>query len=261
MTKIRQYWDERARAAAGEPSATTNDVYLRDLESTVLLNELRPILADASVRILDVGCGDGKTTLDLAAQFPNATFLGVDFSSEMVISAKKNAAQSSRFCDVQFQVGDARALHDVIGNSIFDVILTSRCLINIVDREQQWLILKQFSEALAPGGYYFGTENFLGGQNNLNSLRRGLGLPEIEIRWHNLYFEEIEFLTYARKMFDSVELINFSSTYYFITRCVYSALCKQENESTNYEHPIHKVAVRFQPFGDFSPIKLIRAKK
>ena len=261
MTDIRQYWDERARAAAGEPSATTNDVYLRNLESTVLLNELQSILGDRSVLILDVGCGDGKTTLDLATHFPRASFLGIDFSSEMIASAKNNASQLRTRSDVRFEVGDARAVNDVIGKCKFDVILTSRCLINIVDRKQQWLVLKQFSDALAPDGLYFGTENFSGGQDNLNALRRSLELPEIEIRWHNLYFDEVEFLTHARKLFRSVELINFSSTYYFITRCVYSALCKQENEPTDYKHPIHKVAIRVPPFGDFSPIKLIRAKK
>ena len=259
-TDIRQYWDDRARAAAGKPSATTDDVYLRNLESMVLLDELQSILGERVIRVLDVGCGDGKTTLDLAQRFPSASFLGIDFSPEMIASAKTLASSCS--CpDLHFEVGDARALRDVVGNSKFDVILTNRCLINIVDREQQWSALKEFAAALKPGGAYLGTENFLGGQDNLNALRRILGLPQIEIRWHNIYFKEAEFLTYARTAFRTVELINFSSSYYFITRCVYSALCKQENKPIDYNHPIHEVAVKVPPFGDFSPIKLIRARK
>src|SRR4029079_7737189 len=119
MTDIRQYWDERAKAAAGEPSATTNDVYLRNLESTVLLNELQSILGDRSVLILDVGCGDGKTTLDLATHFPRASFLGIAFSSEMIASAKNNASELRTRSDVRFEVGDARAVNDVIGKCKF----------------------------------------------------------------------------------------------------------------------------------------------
>jgi ubiquinone/menaquinone biosynthesis C-methylase UbiE len=259
-TDIRQYWDDRARAAAGNPTATTDDVYLRNLESTVLINELHSILGQRSVRILDVGCGDGKTTLDLARRFPRTSFLGIDFSQEMIASAK-NYASSTHSHQVCFEVGDARALRDIVGDNKFDVVLTNRCLINIVDRQEQWAVVKEFAAALAPDGAYLGTENFLDGQENMNALRRSLNLPNIEIRWHNLYFKEAEFLAYANTIFRSVELINFSSAYYLITRCVYSALCKQENKSPDYNHPIHEVAVRIPPFGDFSPIKLIRAKK
>jgi ubiquinone/menaquinone biosynthesis C-methylase UbiE len=260
MQDIREYWDGRAIEAAGAPSATTNDVYLRDLESTVIIEQLKFILQGSDRRVLDVGCGDGQTTINLAGHFPNASFLGVDISSEMIASAKKKASQSIAGLKMDFTVGDARFLRDTVGNAKFDIILTNRCLINIVDRNQQYVALKQVAECLCPSGFYFGTENFLGGQRNLNEMRKSIALPEIAIRWHNLYFDEQEFQNQARSVFRSVELINFSSAYYFVTRCLYSALCKQENLPVDYKHPLHRVALKVPTFGDFSPIKLIRAQ-
>src|SRR5262249_4638588 len=117
MDDIRQYWNKRAIEAAGEPSATTNDIYLRTLESTALLNELRPLFGEKNARVLDVGCGDGQTILSLAAHLPKTSFFGVDFSSEMIASAKSNVSRASKTLDVRFEIGDARALRDVVGSS------------------------------------------------------------------------------------------------------------------------------------------------
>jgi hypothetical protein len=35
-------------------------------------------------------------------------------------------------------------------------------------------------------------ENFVEGQKNMNALRR-LSLPDIPVRWHNLFFRESDF--------------------------------------------------------------------
>jgi ubiquinone/menaquinone biosynthesis C-methylase UbiE len=260
MDDIRQYWNSRSKEAGGDPSATTNDIYLRKLESLTVTNELLKIIGEQDAKILDVGCGDGQTTLALAARFPRATFRGIDFSSEMIASAQNTLQTKNISARVEFFVDDARELGSLARDMKFDIILTNRCLINITDREEQWVALDQIAKHLTPGGWYLGTENFLTGQSNLNAVRKSVELPEIPIRWHNLYFQESEFVEYARQHFRSVELVNFSSAYYFITRCVYSALCMHEGVSPNYKHHIHEVAVKIPAFGDFSPIKLIRAK-
>ena len=70
---IRNYWDTRA---SGDSSAqsTTQDVYLREIEYRVLaerVGRLRP------ARVADVGCGDGRTTLRLAAGCPRRHHLNL----------------------------------------------------------------------------------------------------------------------------------------------------------------------------------------
>jgi hypothetical protein len=145
------------------------------------------------------------------------------------------------------------------GNEKFNAIVTNRCLINLPVEADQYLALREISEHLVDGGLFVGSENFVGGQLELNRERLAMNLPEIPIRWHNLYFGESVFLGECEKLFSSVVLENFSSSYYYATRVIYSALCKIGNSQLDYAHPIHRVAMQLPAHGDFSPIKLIVA--
>jgi SAM-dependent methyltransferase len=212
--------------------------------------------------VLDIGCGDGRTTLELARHFPGTGFHGIDFSSSMIDAARANlVAQPDLEDRVQFSIGDARNLSGAVGQQRFNVVTTNRCLINIPEEREQYLALQQIAEHLADGGLFVGTENFVGGQQALNELRAAVGLPEIPIRWHNLYFDETRFLQKCGALFASSSLEEFSSSYYYVTRVVYSALCRVEGMEPNYTHPIHQVALQLPPHGDFSPIKLIVARR
>jgi SAM-dependent methyltransferase len=254
VDRIRQYWDERA--ATNADAATTNDLGLRRLESATLMAELARIEVGAGSRILDVGCGDGATTLSLAKRYPQAEVRGVDFSPQMIALARSRAGASN----VSFAEGDVRRLRDAVGGARFDLIVTNRCLINLNTAEEQYAGLAEIAASLVPGGWFIGTENFTGGQETLNATRRSAGLGEIPVRWHNLFFDEGEFRERAGRLFDSVEVIAFSSTYYLVTRVVYSALCRNDGVEPDYAHPIHDIAAGLPAVGDFSPIKLIRAR-
>jgi ubiquinone/menaquinone biosynthesis C-methylase UbiE len=259
VDEILNYWSERARDAHGAPTATTNDIGMRELEGLTLAREIATRNLPAGGHVLDIGCGDGKTTLHLAREFPDLQVFGIDFSPEMITAAETTLREGGFGDRVRFEVGDVRKLADAIGGERFDVITTNRCLINLTSGEEQYDALAQIAGHLAPGGAYLGTENFLGGQAAMNALRRAQGLPEIAVRWHNLFFDEAEFLRRAAPLFSAVELENFSSIYYLVTRVVYSALCQQSGIAPDYGHPIHKIAVSLPTAGDFSPIKLIRA--
>jgi trans-aconitate 2-methyltransferase len=58
-------------------------------------------------QILDVGCGNGKTTAEIAARVPQGAVVGVDASAEMIAFA---AAHSASHPNLQFAVADARRL-------------------------------------------------------------------------------------------------------------------------------------------------------
>jgi SAM-dependent methyltransferase len=262
MDKIKSYWNERAVDAKGSPTATTNDVFLRQLEGVTLVSRLRDHRLRKLSTILDVGCGDGRTTLELARHFPDAHFLGIDFSPSMIEVARANLTdQSDLGVRVAFLNGDARDLKGAVGNQKYDAIITNRCLINIPEQEGQFLALKEIADHLSDAGLFLGSENFIGGQFQLNRLRGLMDLPEIPVRWHNFYLDEDVFLNECKKHFSSAILENFTSSYYYATRVIYSALCKIENSPVDYEHPIHRVAMQLPPLGDLSPIKLIVAVK
>jgi protein-L-isoaspartate O-methyltransferase len=70
-------------------------------------------------RILDVGTGTGFVARRLKEQYPDAEVVGVDLSSHMVATARRNAAVDG--VDITFELGDAAALkHD---DASFDLVV------------------------------------------------------------------------------------------------------------------------------------------
>jgi trans-aconitate 2-methyltransferase len=64
---------------------------------------------EGSERVLDVGCGDGRTTAEIAARVPRGTVVGVDPSHGMIDFATSHFG-SANFPNLRFEVGDARGL-------------------------------------------------------------------------------------------------------------------------------------------------------
>jgi len=261
--KIKRYWNERARKTdPASAQATTYDVFLRELEITKLKDKISAASLPHGSTVVDLGCGDGHSTVSLAAAFPTVRFIGMDWSEEMLALAEKRLlAQSGLLDRVSFRLGDMRRLSTSVQADRFEVFLTMRSLINLTSSAEQYNTLAQIAEHLKAGGYYFGIENFVQGQNNFNRLRVAMGLPEIPVRWHNHFFDEEEFLIEAAKFFDSVVIDNFSSSYYLATRVIYSAGCHLMGVEPDYFHPIHQTAGRLPVIGDFSPIKLVSMRR
>ena len=79
-----------------------------------LLDRLRP-----GQRLLDVGCGPGTITVDLAARVAPGDVLGVDASDEVIAQARATAGERGAD-NVRFAVGDIYALAADDGS--FDVV-------------------------------------------------------------------------------------------------------------------------------------------
>ena len=60
-------------------------------------------------RILDVGCGDGKITAEIASRVPRGSVVGVDPSGDMVGFAQSHFGPATR-PNLRFEVADARSL-------------------------------------------------------------------------------------------------------------------------------------------------------
>ena len=261
MTKaieVQQYWDERARAAELNPNATTDDVYLRELEIRTLAASLAA-LDHKAPRVLDLGCGDGYTTLKVAQQLGSATFVGIDYSESMIGNALRRLEGESADVRgrVHFDTGDATRLREKFEPRSFDVVISSRCLINLTSEEAQYAALADIASLLKPNGHYLGVENFEEGQAELSALRARMELPEIPVRWHNLFFREPEYLRRAGELFSRVEIRNFTSAYYYATRVIYSKYCQMKDTKPDYQHEIHRLAIDLPEMGNYSPIKLV----
>ena len=211
--------------------------------------------------MVDLGCGDGHATVNVAAAFPHLRFIGIDWSEDMLELAEKRRDKQGLQASVSFRQGDMRRLSDAVQDEKFEVFTTMRSMINLMLTEEQYATLAQIAEHLKPGGYYFGMENFMQGQANFNRMREAMGLPEIPVRWHNHFFEEDEYIERASPYFDSIQFDCFLSSYYLATRVIYSAGCFLEGKEPDYFHPIHQTAGRLPPMGDFCPIRLISMRR
>ncbi|KAJ9144263.1 UbiE/COQ5 methyltransferase [Pleurostoma richardsiae] len=94
-----------------------------------LLPQLQQLGPDAC--ILDVGCGPGTITIDLARRVPGGRVVGVDLSAPVLEQARA-AAQAAGVTNVEFVAGDANALTDFADGS-FDVVHCHQVLQHVRD--------------------------------------------------------------------------------------------------------------------------------
>lgn len=94
-------------------------------------------------RILDVGCGQGKTTAEIAARVPRGAVIGVDPSQEMIAFAQAHFGPPVR-PNLRFEVADARRLPF---KEEFDLVVSFNALHWV---PQQDAALRSIRSALKP---------------------------------------------------------------------------------------------------------------
>jgi trans-aconitate methyltransferase len=96
--------------------------------------------------VLDVGCGDGKITAELARALPRGRVVGVDASAEMIAFARETFP-SRAVKNLRFEICDARKLGSVPGP--FDLVFSNAALHWVDDHEA---VLRGAAAVLKPGG-------------------------------------------------------------------------------------------------------------
>ena len=251
--QIRAYWDNRALIDSSAQS-TTMDLWLRNIEAEFLVQSIEKYNPKS---ICDVGCGDGLTTLRCAEESPSRTFTGFDYSASMINNALKNL-NTHGIKNTTFYTGD---ITEEIGAKGFDFIYSTRCLINLPDWIAQAKALMQIKKLLGSDGIYVMIENFIESHGMLNSLRADFDLPPIQVRDHNTFFERDKLMAQMTEDFNVLEDVNISSTYYMMSRVVYSAICKDKNITPDYNDIHHRLASRLPFSGEFGPVRAIVFKK
>jgi len=91
----------------------------------VMADEVLALLElGGSERVLDIGCGDGKITAEIAARLPRGVVVGIDASQDMIAFARNHFGPASR-PNLRFEVADARRL--AFGNE-FDLVVSFNAL-------------------------------------------------------------------------------------------------------------------------------------
>jgi ubiquinone/menaquinone biosynthesis C-methylase UbiE len=108
-------WDEYGRdmregqASFNRPAFT----HLLGREWLPAIDDLdRRLRADPPARVVDVGCGEGWSTLAIARAYPKAKVVGIDLDGPSVEAARENAQLAGMDENVEFRGGDAAQLPD-----------------------------------------------------------------------------------------------------------------------------------------------------
>ena len=123
--------------------------------------------------ILDVGCGDGKVTAEIARAVPQGSVTGIDASAEMIAFAQENFP-ARKHPNLKFRVMDAR---EIQFTRTFDLIFSNAALHWVDDHEA---ILRGAAAALKSGGRLVIS---CGGKGNAHDVFLALR-PEMRLkRW------------------------------------------------------------------------------
>ena len=96
--------------------------------------------------VIDIACGAGSSTVQLAKSLPNAYVVGIDINPHAIALAR-NLNSSSPLPNLEFRVADC---HDLSGSAAYITCLDSLHHFDRVDE-----LLKRVFQSLEPGGVFF----------------------------------------------------------------------------------------------------------
>jgi len=121
----------------------------------------------AGIRVADVGCGFGYSTILMAQAFPNSRFVGYDYHQDSIDAARQRALKAGVADRCSFEVGGAKDF----GGADFDFITVFDALHDMGDPvgASRYILSK-----LAPGGTWMIVEPYAGDrvEENLNPVGR-----------------------------------------------------------------------------------------
>jgi len=241
----RAMWDARADLGM---SAGTNDVRAKRLEMRAISEEI-----PFDARVLDVGCGNGITAVHLAGM-KHVSVVGIDHSAKMIDAAQELAESEGLLGTVEFRVGDALHIPTDIG--LFDVAITERTLVNIQDWSLQTSAIYQIRKTLKVGGRYLMVECSSVGLAALNKCRENAGLSRIVPPPHTRYINDDEVADLFMPGMVLERKVDFTSSYYFISRVVNAWQAKQLGQEPSYDAPVNALADLIPSVGDVGQVRM-----
>ncbi len=222
------YWDKQAKENIPESDVTLRDQNQRELELRFITwwfpVESKPDL------VVEAGCGNGYSTRLFSREAKH--IYAFDFSEEMIRRAIK---VNKNLDNVVFAVDDVRSIK--LESEVADIVISQRCLINLMSWEEQKTAITEIHRVLKPGGMFILTEGLK--LDKLNDIRKRVGLPKINVVSHNNNFDMGSLVKYIKRDFDIQEVRTFG-IYDFITRILHPLLVYPEEPK--YDAKINQIA-------------------
>lgn len=232
---LKQRYDDIG--SQGDDRGTADDYQLRELE----IQTAKKYMADG-LEVLDVGCGTGYSLRRYAKAF-KIRGVGVDYAESMVKTAAARSTTPGEDLKGTLQFHHASVLELPFPDNSFDVVVSARCLMALLDWELQKKAMIEINRVLKPGGTFVMMEGTFQGLERLNAVRERFGLSPIDGRGLNrlitLKFDEPALLEYGKSFMDHVATHRFGM-YYFISRVIHPLLVAPEQP--RYDAKINEIA-------------------
>ncbi len=256
LRAIKEFWEAKAKEHGVSHKSSWEDRFCMGLE----VGALAEYIEDGD-RVLDIGCGNGLSTLDLVLR-KKVSVKGIDYSEEMIRAAEGLCRESTGKGlrgTVSFEVGDIMNLREE--EHSYTRAMTRRVIINLGSLENQIEAARQVHRVLVPGGLFLMSEATTAGLRRINALRAEFGLEDLEQPWFNLYIDEGEFAEKVSDIFDLVEIRNFSSTYYVGSRVLQPFVKRILSVPPDYDSEINRLFAGLPAWGDYGIQKLFLFRK
>ena len=246
MKELKKVWNKQYQST--EKATALKDRNFFNLEvkyiKKILLNEISK-RKKKSIKILELGSGTGFLADSIVSELKktsiNCSYFGVDFSSVATKKAKSRKIPNSVFIKSDF-IKFLKA-----NNTKFDYIITQRSIMAIMNTQTQIQLLKLIKNSLTKGGKGMFSEVSIQAFKTIQKLRATLEIEPIEKVWHSLYLDE----KILYDIFPKTKKIDFSSTYWFITRVIYPYF-----EKPKHNTKLHDFAASIPQKGNYGLVKL-----
>jgi SAM-dependent methyltransferase len=218
--QVLEYWNNSA-------VESMYDKYLLNAEIALLRRQMME-----NAKILDAGCGEGEGTLEYSS-IPGAVIHAVDFSATRLEKARERLSGRE---NVIFKQVDFLGTYEL--DFDYDYVVSQRFLINLMEWPLQQQVLLNLMSMLKPGGRLLMLEGSRQGVDSLNKLRAALGLEPIDVKWHNLFFDDQALVDFMRQHGYDFLGEGGLGTYFLLTRGIRPAL----DQTLNWDCDFNRLA-------------------
>jgi ubiquinone/menaquinone biosynthesis C-methylase UbiE len=209
---IKDYWESQAKIHGTSHAASWGDNFMIDLEVETISQYLQP-----GDHVLDIGCSNGYSAFrQLELQPRLGSLIGCDFSEAMIDQANRAKKEKGLDTIISFDVGDIRSIN--FSDNVFDVVYTTRVIINVPTWEQQKRSIDECVRVAKPGGLVIFCEAFWEPLMLLNAIRILKQLPPLVEHDFNRYLKKSALEAFLNEKNIEFFVNEFSSVYYLGSR-------------------------------------------
>jgi ubiquinone/menaquinone biosynthesis C-methylase UbiE len=231
---IKAHWDKQATLHRESHIASWGDNFMIELEIANIAEHIM-----SGYRVLDIGCGNGFSTFRQLELRPDInSIFGVDYSKDMISYAKLTKNERGLGAKISFCVGDIQAIN--FANNSFDLVYTTRVLINLPTWQQQQDAIVECIRVAKPNGKVIFSEAFWEPLVLLNAMRTLKQLPPLVEHDFNRYLKKAKIEELLQSLGFSFCVKDFSSIYYLGSRFL-RELVTDPSAYPGFTNPINRI--------------------